>query len=78
MMRRLAWPAVTFVFVLATVSVVLADTNRQTSSATAPFTLALDPGTPLSGPAPGFTLTDQFGATVSLRSFRGRVVILAM
>ena len=48
MMRRLAWPAVTFVFVLATVSVVLADTNRQTSSATAPFTLALDPGTPIS------------------------------
>lgn len=37
----------------------------------------LDPGTPLSGPAPGFTLTDQFGLTVSLRSLRGRVVLVA-
>jgi cytochrome c biogenesis protein CcmG/thiol:disulfide interchange protein DsbE len=38
---------------------------------------ALDPGTVLSGPAPGFALTDQFGRRVSLHSFRGRVVILA-
>jgi cytochrome oxidase Cu insertion factor (SCO1/SenC/PrrC family)/thiol-disulfide isomerase/thioredoxin len=37
----------------------------------------LDPGTPISGPAPGFTLTDQFGQPVSLRSFRGKVVLLA-
>ncbi len=37
----------------------------------------LDPGTPLSRPAPGFTLTDQFGQPVSLRSFRGKVVLLA-
>ncbi len=37
----------------------------------------LDPGTHLTGPAPDFTLTDQFGARVSLRSFRGKVVILA-
>jgi cytochrome oxidase Cu insertion factor (SCO1/SenC/PrrC family)/thiol-disulfide isomerase/thioredoxin len=37
----------------------------------------LDPGTALSGQAPGFTLTDQFGKRVSLRSFLGRVVILA-
>lgn len=37
----------------------------------------LDPGTPLSKPAPGFTLTDEFGRRVSLRSFRGRTVILA-
>ena len=37
----------------------------------------LDPGTPLSRPAPGFTLTDQLGQPVSLRSFRGRVVLLA-
>lgn len=37
----------------------------------------LDPGTPLSGPAPDFTLTDQFGRRVSLRSFRGRAVLLA-
>ena len=37
----------------------------------------LDPGTLLSRPAPDFTLTDQFGRRVSLRSFRGQVVILA-
>jgi cytochrome oxidase Cu insertion factor (SCO1/SenC/PrrC family)/thiol-disulfide isomerase/thioredoxin len=37
----------------------------------------LDPGTPLSAPAPNFTLTDQFGRKVSLRSFRGKVVLLA-
>jgi cytochrome oxidase Cu insertion factor (SCO1/SenC/PrrC family)/thiol-disulfide isomerase/thioredoxin len=37
----------------------------------------LDPGTPLSKPAPDFTLTDEFGHRVSLNSFRGKVVILA-
>ena len=37
----------------------------------------LDPGTPIARPAPDFALTDQFGRTVSLRSFRGKVVVLA-
>jgi cytochrome oxidase Cu insertion factor (SCO1/SenC/PrrC family)/thiol-disulfide isomerase/thioredoxin len=37
----------------------------------------VDPGTPLTGPAPEFTLTNQFGQRVSMRSFRGRVVLLA-
>jgi cytochrome oxidase Cu insertion factor (SCO1/SenC/PrrC family)/thiol-disulfide isomerase/thioredoxin len=37
----------------------------------------LDPGTPLSRPAPDFTLTDQFDRPVSLHSFRRKVVILA-
>ena len=37
----------------------------------------LDPGTALSRPAPQFTLTDQFGRSVSLRQFRGKVVIVA-
>jgi cytochrome oxidase Cu insertion factor (SCO1/SenC/PrrC family)/thiol-disulfide isomerase/thioredoxin len=37
----------------------------------------LDPGTPLSRVAPKFTLTDQFGRSVSLSSFRGKVVLLA-
>jgi cytochrome oxidase Cu insertion factor (SCO1/SenC/PrrC family) len=60
---------------------------RSSSAATpAPFadTLAparanpnLDPGSPLSAVAPGFTLTDQFGKRVSLRSFRGKVVIVS-
>jgi protein SCO1/2 len=37
----------------------------------------LDPGTPMSAPAPGFRLTNQFGQPVSLSAFRGKVVILA-
>ncbi len=37
----------------------------------------LDPGTALAGRAPNFTLINQFGRRVSLRSFRGKVVLLA-
>jgi len=38
----------------------------------------VDPGTPLGGgPAPNFTLTNQFGQRMSLSAFRGKVVILA-
>jgi cytochrome oxidase Cu insertion factor (SCO1/SenC/PrrC family) len=37
----------------------------------------LDPGAPLSAMAPDFTLTDQSGKRVSLRSLRGKVVVLA-
>ena len=37
----------------------------------------IDPGTPLSQVAPGFTLTDQFGQPVSLGAYRGKIVILA-
>lgn len=38
----------------------------------------VDPGTSLPGQAaPGFTLTNQFGASVSLRQFRGKAVVLA-
>ena len=37
----------------------------------------LDPGSPVSGAAPDFTLSDQFGQPASLHSFRGKVVILA-
>ncbi len=49
--------------------------NRAANAAsTNPY---LDPGTPLSGPAPNFTLTDQFGRSMSLSSYRGKVVILA-
>jgi cytochrome oxidase Cu insertion factor (SCO1/SenC/PrrC family) len=37
----------------------------------------VDPGTPLAGrPAPGFTLTDQFGKRVSLSQFRGKAVVM--
>ncbi|HWD76668.1 MAG TPA: redoxin domain-containing protein [Solirubrobacteraceae bacterium] len=37
----------------------------------------LDPGTKLSAPAPHFTLVNQFGRSVPLSSFRGKVVLLA-
>jgi cytochrome oxidase Cu insertion factor (SCO1/SenC/PrrC family) len=37
----------------------------------------LDAGTRLNGAAPGFRLTDQFGRRVSLRSLRGKVVVLS-
>lgn len=39
---------------------------------------SLDPGTSLGGkPAPGFTLTDQFGKSISLSQFRGKAVVLS-
>ena len=61
--------------------IVVAGTELTSSRAGTVGTLAndpdLDPGTSLSGHAPGFTLTDQFGKPISLRSFRGKVVILA-
>ena len=37
----------------------------------------LDPGTALHGPAPDFTLVNQFGQPMSLHQFRGKAVILA-
>ncbi len=37
----------------------------------------LDPGARLDAVAPNFTLTDQFGKRVSLRSLRGKVVVLS-
>jgi cytochrome oxidase Cu insertion factor (SCO1/SenC/PrrC family) len=37
----------------------------------------LDPGAALNAVAPDFTLTDQFGKRVSLRSLRGKVVVLS-
>lgn len=63
--------------------VVLARSSRVGSPAAAasgpstPANPALDAGTVLSVRAPNFTLTDQFGQRVSLRSFRGHAVIVA-
>jgi len=51
------------------------DNTAQTSALTT--NQNLDPGLKLSAAAPDFTLTDQFGQPVSMRSFRGKVVILA-
>jgi cytochrome c biogenesis protein CcmG/thiol:disulfide interchange protein DsbE len=61
----------------ALASLAVIESGRRSSPSPLAFTPALDPGTPVAGQAPGFTLTDQFGGRVSLRSFRGRVVILA-
>jgi cytochrome oxidase Cu insertion factor (SCO1/SenC/PrrC family)/thiol-disulfide isomerase/thioredoxin len=75
--RRLLTAAVVVAVLLAAVGGVIADVTRRSSSTPATFTPNLDPGTSLTGSAPGFTLTDQFGAPVSLHSLRGKVVILA-
>jgi cytochrome oxidase Cu insertion factor (SCO1/SenC/PrrC family) len=48
--------------------------DTQSPSAANP---RLDPGAALNGVAPGFTLTDQFGKHVSLRSLHGKVVVLS-
>ncbi|HEX4011823.1 MAG TPA: redoxin domain-containing protein [Solirubrobacteraceae bacterium] len=67
--------------VLAMVAIVVAlsslggSANSQlTAIDTNPY---LDPGTPLTTMAPTFALDDQFGRAVSLRSYRGKVVLLA-
>jgi cytochrome oxidase Cu insertion factor (SCO1/SenC/PrrC family)/thiol-disulfide isomerase/thioredoxin len=77
LLRRLA-VAVLLVAVMSAVAIRLRsgvpESNAAQALATNP---TLDPGTPVSGPAPGFTLTDQFGRRVSLSEFRGKVVILA-
>lgn len=55
----------------------LTSNSPKSASATLASNPYLDPGTQLSGTAPDFTLTDQFGKAVSLRSYRGKVVLLA-
>ncbi len=58
---------------------VLAATSHHTAATAGSLATnpVLDPGEPLSGPAPSFTLTDQFDRPVSLHAFRGKVVLLA-
>jgi cytochrome oxidase Cu insertion factor (SCO1/SenC/PrrC family) len=75
-MRIRKTPVVAVVFVilaLVTLAVVMTarGTGQQRALAVSPW---LDPGTALHGPAPEFTLTDQYDRRVSLRSFRGRGV----
>ena len=76
---RLATAGTVLLVVLGITLVILARSNSAgTSQADALATNPdLDPGTPVSGVAPDFSLADQFGQPVSLRSFRGKVVILA-
>lgn len=80
-MRLVVWGAALVVGVGVGVGVAIA--TRSSGDAAPPVTDPqamgnpnLDPGAPLSGQAPGFELTDQFGKRVSLDSFRGKVVVL--
>jgi len=80
-MRTLRWaaPGVALLVGVAVAVVIialgrLAPQSDASALAKNPY---LDPGTPLSHPAPDFTLSDQFGQPASLHSFRGKVVILA-
>jgi cytochrome c biogenesis protein CcmG/thiol:disulfide interchange protein DsbE len=75
-----AFAALCAVAAAAATPIVLLEAFRAPGASTArdpAFNPALDPGTPLSGAAPDFTLSDQFGQQVSLRSYRGKVVLLA-
>ena len=61
--------------VLARLHAASASSSRAAAALAANPTL--DPGTPLHGLAPDFTLTDESGRRVSLHAFRGKVVVLA-
>lgn len=75
------WLAVAAAALVAIIVGALATSSSGPSTPPIGSTLAtnpdLDPGTPLSGRAPDFTLIDQSGQPVSLHAFRGKVVLLA-
>jgi cytochrome oxidase Cu insertion factor (SCO1/SenC/PrrC family)/thiol-disulfide isomerase/thioredoxin len=76
--RGLWWAIAVVAFVVIVVSgATLTSGGAQPATTALDSNPYLDPGTHLSGLAPDFTLTDQFDRQVSLRSFRGKVVILA-
>lgn len=73
-------PAVAVVVVivgLLVLALVGTGTNTAPTNNQLAFSPTLDPGTPLHGTAPNFTLTDQFDKPMSIDSFRGKVVLLA-
>lgn len=76
---RVVAAAVVVLALVALAAVISSQRTRRAPSASAQvaFSPNLDPGTALSGPAPNFTLTDQYDRPVSLRDFRGKVVLLA-
>ena len=77
---RLAIPGgavLLIVLVAGAVIVVRSNAPAQSQADALAANPYLDPGTPVSGVAADFTLSDQFGQSVSLHSFRGKVVILA-
>ena len=74
---RLLWPALAVFAILVVTIIVSSRDGSGSGSHGSAVSLNVDPGTPVFGRAPNFTLTDQFGAKVSMASYRGRVVILA-
>ena len=85
MSRRLHWTVLGIALVAGvSIGTAIAATRPSGAPATTPFSASpaktnplLDPGVQLSAVAPGFTLTDQFDKRVSLRSLRGKVVVLS-
>jgi cytochrome oxidase Cu insertion factor (SCO1/SenC/PrrC family) len=82
--RRLQW-TVLGIALLAGIGIGTAVAATRSSGTPAPIPVSaspasqnphLDPGSSLNETAPTFTLTDQFGKKISLRSFRGKVVVL--
>jgi cytochrome oxidase Cu insertion factor (SCO1/SenC/PrrC family)/thiol-disulfide isomerase/thioredoxin len=71
------WPLSAVLAIVAVAIAVSAGGTSSSSPRQSALVPTVDTGTPLSKPAPDFTLTDQFGKHVSLSAFRGRVVILA-
>ncbi len=82
-MKTTWWPAILLGVALAVsgcgVAAKTANTPSQlaTVSGQVQTPANVDPGTPLQGAAPNFTLTDQFDQQVSLSQYRGKVVLLA-
>ncbi len=76
---RLAVVAVVVLALVALAAIISSQRPHRTPSPSqqVAFSPNLDPGTALSGPAPNFTLTDQYDRPVSLSEFRGKVVLLA-
>jgi cytochrome oxidase Cu insertion factor (SCO1/SenC/PrrC family) len=82
--RRLHWTVLGIALLVGVGIGAVVAIARSSSTPAAPISPSpaltnpqLDPGAPLNRPAPDFTLTDQFGKRVSLRSFRGKVVVLS-
>ncbi len=83
--RRLQWTVLGIALVAGVgIGTAIAATRPSRAPATTPFSASpvkanplLDPGVQLGAVAPGFTLTDQFDKRVSLRSLRGKVVVLS-
>jgi cytochrome oxidase Cu insertion factor (SCO1/SenC/PrrC family)/thiol-disulfide isomerase/thioredoxin len=77
--RTVIWVAIAAAVVIGIIvgAIVTGGSSTSGSHAALAANPELDPGTPLSKPAPDFMLTDEFGRRISLHSFRGKVVILA-